>query len=517
MNKLNIKFFALTSAIILFSYFFIGSGFHSDDYTAFDQANKKTFNEYFELSTENLGQNFFGIINFYFFYSLYELISADYEIIFDFLKYFINLFSILFFYLFFRNFFDKFRSILFSIIFILYPAHDSTMYWYMTSAYIFTSALIFLSFHLLINNFNKSGYILLLLSTFTSYSSPPYIFGLSIYFLLTNNIKKFFIVFLIGIIYLFFYLYFGLIENNEVKFDKSLDLLIFIKNFTIQLISSIDSVVGINFFLKIYYSIMKIQMTSVIFFLLLSCLIFYLIFQNKFEYKNNNYGKLIIALIAVYLLSLIMFSLTGRYIQSPFNLGNRVTIYSSLLVVCIIVYFIKNKITFITVLLLILFTSLGISDHWKEWNDQQKIIINNINNNKDLKGLTERDTLVISKNLYSKLGKFSHIEFLSQPWIVSPLFSNSLDSNVNKIVISQHTMIKENKIIDKKYNRSILLKENIYKYDTSDDSLIEINYEDLLKYNNEIEKEVRHWAQLIQDENIKKFIIFLSPRLELYL
>ena len=517
MNILNLKFVLLTLGIILFSYFFIGTGFHSDDYTAFDQANKKTFNEYFELSPKNLGQNFFGIINFYFFYSLYEIISAEHEIIFDFLKYFIHLFSILFFYLFFRNFFDKFRSVLFSIMFVLYPAHDSTIYWYMTSAYIFTSALIFLSFHLLINNFNKSGYLLLLLSAFTSYSSPPYIFGLSIYLLLTNNVKKFFIVFLIGTIYVIFYLYFGLIENNEVKFDKSLDIFIFLKNFSIQLISSINSVVGINFFFKIYYSIMNITMMSVMFFLLISFLIIFLMFQDKFEYKNNNYRKLIIALIAVYFLSLVMFSLTGRYIQSPFNLGNRVTIYGSLLTVCVIIYFIKNKIIFIAILLLTLLINLGISDHWKKWNGQQKIIINNINNNIDLKDLSEGDTLVISKNLYSKLGKFSHIEFFSQPWIVSPIFRNSLDSKVNKIVVSQHTLIIKNKIVDKKYNRTIQLKENIYKYDTSDDSLIQINYEDLLEYNNEIEREVRHWTQLIQDENTKKFIIFLSPRLELYL
>ena len=40
-------------------------------------------------------------------------------------------------------------------------------------------------------------------------------------------------------------------------------------------------------------------------------------------------------------------------------------------------------------------------------------------------------------------------------------------NNPNKIVLSEHTKILNDKIIDTKYNRSIKLSNNIYLYNTN--------------------------------------------------
>ena len=67
-----------------------------------------------------------------------------------------------------------------------------------------------------------------------------------------------------------------------------------------------------------------------------------------------------------------MFALTGMYTQSSFNLGNRVTIYFCIVVAYLIIL-IRNKYFFITLISLILiFPTISISHHWKDWNKKTK-------------------------------------------------------------------------------------------------------------------------------------------------
>ena len=56
-------------------------------------------------------------------------------------------------------------------------------------------------------------------------------------------------------------------------------------------------------------------------------------------------------------------------------------------------------------------------------NDQQISIIKNINNNEDLKNLDSDTTIIITNNLYHKLGKLNHIEFLINLGLFDP-YSN---------------------------------------------------------------------------------------------
>ena len=101
---------------------------------------------------------------------------------------------------------------------------------------------------------------------------------------------------------------------------------------------------------------------------------------NRGNHEYTRYNKsdfnfqLFISLLAIYLSSLMMFSLTGMYTQSSFNLGNRVTIYFCIFLGYILIL-IKNKNVLIFIVSLILvFPSISISQHWKQWNSKQIII-----------------------------------------------------------------------------------------------------------------------------------------------
>ena len=72
---------------------------------------------------------------------------------------------------------------------------------------------------------------------------------------------------------------------------------------------------------------------------------------------------------------------------------------------------------------MILLPVFGLSDHWKSWNAKQKVIVENIQSNPELLTLESNSIVIVSGNGYSKLGPFSHVEFLNTPYTLDALFA----------------------------------------------------------------------------------------------
>ncbi len=507
------KNFYFQSIIFLITFYvIINTGIHSDDYTAIDQAQTSSWSDHFEWSIEKRGQNFFGIFNHYLFYWAYEVFTYEDGKYYDILKILINYLSYYLVYLFVSQYLDRAKSAIFSLFFVFSFIHDSTIFWYMTSPYIFTAAMIMFSHYLINNKYFYFGSISLIFSSLLSYSSPPYIFGLSIIFLLEKKYKEFIIFNSIGFIYIFYYFYFGILSGAEIRIENNIELYSLFKNLIIQVFSSIDSLIGISFFLKYYYSILNIDFYSVIIVIAISIFFYNFININK---QKSNYSYLLLSFICVFVLSLFMFSLTGLYAQSSFNLGNRVTIYGCLLSCLLFSLMVRNRIIFTFLLILILLPLFGLSNYWKNWNNQQISIIENINKNEDLKNLESNTTLIITYNLYHKLGKLNHIEFFIQPWVVRSLFRDNVKSE-SIMALTNHTKISTKEIINLKFNEKIKLNSNIYVYNTNLNSLKKINIEELKYLLNDTDYGKRHWLQLINNNKINTLIISLSPRLAMY-
>lgn len=504
-------YFQLLIFLITF-YVIINTGIHSDDYTAIDQAQESSWSDHFEWSIEKRGQNFFGIFNHYLFYWAYEVFSYNDGKYFDILKIFINYLSFYLVYLFVSQYLNTAKSLIFSLFFIFSFIHDSSIFWFMTSPYIFTAAMVMFSHYLINNKFLYFGSTLLIFSSLLSYSSPPYIFGLSIIFLLEKKYKEFIIFNFIGFFYLFYYFYFGILNGAEIRIENNIEFYSFLKNLIIQVFSSIETLIGISFFLKYYYSILNIDIVSIFIITIISIFFYKFI---KFDIEKSNYIYLFLSFGSVFILSLCMFSLTGLYAQSSFNLGNRVTIYGCLLFCLFLTLIVRNKIIFTLLLILILLPLFGLSNYWKKWNVQQISIIKNININKDLKNLDRDTTIIITNNLYHKLGKLNHIEFLIQPWVVRSIFKHNVKTK-SFMALTPHTKISKKEIVNLKFNEKIKLHNKIYVYNTNTDSLKKINVDELINLLNDTDYGKRHWLQLINNKQINNLIISLSPRLAMY-
>lgn len=493
-------------------YLFLQTGLHGDDYNTISYFDKKNFYEFFLIKPDSQGIWFFVLPAYYIFYFFYFIIGFEHLYIYDLLKYILHLCSVYFVFKFFNDFINKEISLLAALFFIFSVSHDSTTYWFMASTYmIFFPSLIMYSFHLIKNNSLLLGSFLLFIGGFC-YSSPPFVFGLSIFFLLSKSYKKFIIFLFIGLLFLIYYFIITWqFPFLEARINDDINIIIFSKNLLIQLFSSIDAIIGPAFLLKIYYSIINIDIFSFILCLILCFLVFLNFKKNqKFQVKYI----FLLSLIFIYFLSLIMFALTGMYTQTAFNLGNRVTVYSSLLFSYLI--FLPNLriTTFVTFCLIFILPVFGTSSHWKEWNIKQQEMYANILQNNYLKELKNEEILIIQDNTYSLFGPFSHIELFSMDWTLENWFKRITKAN-DIMAITNYVYIENNRLIDLKSKKQILLDKKIFIYNTTNNTLNEISIFELKKLIKSQSKEVRHWVQLINSENIlAKSIISLSPRLK---
>jgi hypothetical protein len=277
-----------------------------------------------------------------------------------------------------------------------------------------------------------------------------------------------------------------------------------------QIISFVESSIGPSYWLKVFYSINSLSLASVIIVLVISTYFFKS--SNLTPTKKIN-KPLLLGLISVAILSFSMFSLTGLYTHSAFNLSNRTTIYGSLLIAFLLSTLLPGKKkSFLILILIFVAPVFGLSDHWKSWNLTQKTIIENISQNSILKTIEEDSTLIIMGHNYSKLGPYSHIEFFSMPWHVNAIFKNNTGSR-NVAALQSYSILEGDTLMDKKYYINYPLDNKIFLYNTIDNSVTKINKESLRKLIKNQPKELRHWSQLAKNTWVQRVIIWLSPRL----
>ena len=223
--------------------------------------------------------------------------------------------------------------------------------------------------------------------------------------------------------------------------------------------------------------------------------------------------SLYIGLISVLLLSFGMFALTGLYSHSAFNLGNRTTVYGSLFIAFLLAALLPaNKKSAIFLLIIFLAPVFGLSDHWKNWNENQKVVIENIKNNQDLKEIESDSALIVTGNLYSKLGEYSHIELFSMPWSVNAIFHNNTKTKTIA-AITPYTEIREDYLVDLKFSGKYSLKNKLYVYDSEKNIVKSVSYKDVLRLIKQQPKIIRHWVQLFKNTWVQDIIVWLSPRL----
>jgi len=500
-------------ALLLIVYLIFSTGLHGDDRRIISDMTTYSVGDFFSFDPDIRNVTIFGLPSFYGFWWTYYLLGNEYEWIYDLIKIVIHVISVYLVYRFASDYLFRDRALLASVLFIFYPLHDTTTYWFMTAPqHVLTPAVILYCSHLIRYERYKFGIPLLLLAAFSNYSSPPYIFGLAMIFLLEKQYKKLFIFATPGIVYTSFYFWvkYNFI-GSDVKIDSELTITSFLKNIIVQFFSWIESAIGPSYWLKVFYAIESISLFSI--FIVITISIFAFIKVKELSKLTTMPKSLLVGLVSVLILSFGMYALTGLYSHSAFNLGNRTTVYGSLLIAFLLVAFLPvNKKSVIFLIIIFLAPVFGLSDHWKSWNAHQKIIIENIKNNQDLKEIEQSSTIIVIGNIYSRLGPFAHIEFFSMPWNVEAIFKDSIKAK-SIVALTPYIRVEGRYIIDPKFNGKYSLSNKLYVYDSEMDSVKSISVEGVFELVKQQPKIVRHWVQLFKNTWIQRVVVWLNPRL----
>ena len=497
---------------ILLLYLYLGTGIHSDDYAHLSIVNSWTLWDILTLYNKTspaflvlLPMLYFDYIQFHFF--------GNAEVWYDVAKIAISLFAIYSAWLFSCQYIEKQRAFLFSLFFVLYPLHDATNYWFVGTYMMITGAWIMLA-HVYINQGrNLIGVLLGFIGAFWSYASPALVGGLSLTFLATKEYKKFFLFIIPESIYIIYYFnitkFFGVGDFRTKDISNMPNIG---KQFVIQISSFIDSAIGPSFWLKFSYSILSSTWVSIVVGSLLALLCLQLYSKNKPSFSK----PLLIAFIGVTLCGFLVFSMTGKYPQIAFNIGDRVTYYGSMLLAFLVISISWKKPIAIVILLALSMSITGLSEHWKDWNQKQHSIIENVRTNTELGDIRTGDILWVSGNQYSKLGSISHIEFFSESGTARDIFSFSLNENINyRVIPLNHRFHWENGVIsDIKYGTFYQVGNKITIYDSENNKLVKITGDEINTYIDGLLPEHRHWIQLLSQGWMKSMILYLMPRLE---
>ncbi|MBF0233853.1 MAG: hypothetical protein HQK65_12565 [Desulfamplus sp.] len=419
---------------------------------------------------------------------------------------------------FFSIFLSQSTSFLASFLFIFFPTHDATTYWFISQYLTASIALHLYSYYLLEKEKVSVAIIFSFMASFFSYGSTPLALSLFSLCLFKNKYRKGLVVFILpNIIYIFYYYACSkLISDTVVRMPSSIDFLVISKNYIIQAFSFLDANLGPSLFFKIYYSALAIDPVSfVITAIFFTVLVLVSKTTNISARKESTDRHLLGALLILTLSSCGMFALTNLFPQLTFNLGNRVSIFGSLLSVYLIVR-IPLKCNLRILIIFVLFISIGgVSTHWKQWHHHQMNVIHNIEKNKELLVYNENTPLYVSGNQYSKLGPFSHIEFFSESWVVDSVFKLAGHGHVSAISLNKRFFWDNGRLINKKMDSSIQLQGEIAIYDSERDKFFMLpGGSKLNDYIAELPDDKRHWLQLINNQRVNSLITTLMPRLK---
>lgn len=414
---------------------------------------------------------------------------------------------------FFSIFVDESYAFLISFLFIFYPSHDSTVFWYLGIYMLLTISLYLFSYYLVHNDRLILGLLFAFIASFTSYVSVAIAIMLVALFLFERKPFKALLIFIPNILFSIYYIYTTKIVGlTKTQIPQNFNIFIIFKQFILQIITFFDALLGLSIWLKIYFSILELSWMSIIIGILI-VILFHYSYKNNASFYNLN---LIKSLIILSFFSLFIFAVTGRYPQTAFNLGNRVTIFGSLLITYLFVLLPVKKTIKTLIFSILIFSLLGLSDHWKKWNIRQNNIIKNIKNNESLKNYDMKKEIFVCGNQYSKLGPFSHIEFLSEDWVPKSIFGLALGKDINAHSLNKRHEFQNGFIVDNKYMQKIKLSDSINVYDSETNQLFTLEPQEINLFLSRLPKEYRHWVQFLNIKFINSTIVKLMPRFLFY-
>ncbi|MCM8790629.1 MAG: hypothetical protein NC938_02905 [Candidatus Omnitrophica bacterium] len=495
--------------ILIIIYLMWNTGLVSDDFDIMARVKGKSLVEaLIPKSTIMFVETPLGYL---FFYIWYYFASAWNSAIVDVMKIVYIILAFYMIYKFFSIYFDNRHAMLTSFLFLFFPSHDATVYWFMVQYLTLSFAFYLYAYYLTQREQLLPAFLFALAGSFISYGSPIIAVSLFMLTVLNRHVKKGFILLVPNVIYSVYYIVIAkMISIGVDKLPKRPDIYAIAKQFVLQMATFADAVLGPSMWLKIYYAFVQLSFASVIIGILATGL-YYALYD---KIKTQRDTKLVISLFSMTIVAFFVLSLTGLYPQLAFNLGNRVTIFGSLLVVYLLISAGIQRGIGAILFAVFIFAILGISDHWKSWNAHQQTVIYKMATNKDLAEYSGTEIVFISGNQYSKYGPISNIEFLSEWFVAGPVLKLALGSQANGAPINKRFRYANNLLTDPKNDVAVKVREYINVYDSENDIFFKLYAKDINSYIASLPYDKRHWVELVDSSLLRDMIKWLMPRLK---
>jgi len=297
------------------------------------------------------------------------------------------------------------------------------------------------------------------------------------------------------------------------RLPGSLDPLALARQFALQVAGGLDSVIGPSFVLKVWWSVGSLTLVSA----LAAAAIWLLVARVRPEPAAARVpAALWLGAAAIALGGLGMFALTGAYPQSPFGLGNRVTIYASFPVALAIAALPLPRTAFAALAGLLVFATAGVADHWREWRSVQDRTIASIRKHPELgKGNDIGPVLFVVGRDYSRLGSLAHIALFTETWMADAVFKLALgDAKTYAVVpLSVRFRATAEGLLDTKHGVLYRVGDSVPVYFVERNELLPVARADLPPILAAARPPPRHWVQLVDAPWLTALILRWMPQL----
>lgn len=406
------------------------------------------------------------------------------------------------------------RAALFAALFLLFPSHDSTVFWYSNQYLALTSAFFLYAFSLAERGRLAPAAAWSALGSFVSYGSPPWAFGLALAFALQRKWREALALVVPNAAYVAYYVSLTrVIGKGSGRLPAAFEPIAVAKQFVLQVAAGLESVLGPSLWLKVWWSIGSLTLLS----LLVAAILSTILFATSGNTEKKPVPQTIWAAAgAVAVLGFAMFALTGFYPQSAFGVGNRVTIYASFPVALGLAALARPRLAYAAVAGVLVLATLGVADHWREWRRVQEATLEAIRATPQL-GPREiaGGTLFVVGRDYSRLGPIGHVAFLSDIWVTDAVFALALGERkrFKAVALSSRFSVTPAGLVDSKHGTTYKVGEAIDVYDAARGELRTVAAQDLARFVAAQRPPPRHWIQLVHAPWLSALIQRWMPRL----
>ena len=416
-------------------------------------------------------------------------------------------------FLFGRLYFPVERAALFAALFVLYPSHDSTVFWFSNTYLTATAALYLLAFWLAARGRLFPAAAAALAASFISYGSPPFALGFAFVFVLQRRLREAAALLAPNLLYAAYYVYVTRVLGvGSRRLPEQWNLLAMAKQFALQVLGGAEAVLGPSLALKVWASIASLTVLSM---LAALAIVAVLASAGRAAPASGRVPAAVwLGAVAIALLGFAMFALTGAYPQAAFGMVNRVTIYASFPVALAIAAVPLPRPAYAAIAAVLVLATLGIGDHWRAWSRVQDETIAAIRGNAALRQVPAGSIVFVAGRAYSRLGPFAHIAFLANRWTTEPVFALALGGHAQFTTVPIGPWLRPTAsgADDLRHGDSLRIGEWFTLYDAEHDQLRTARREELAAL---IERErlPRHWIQLIDAPEVRAWLLRWMPGL----